>query len=90
MVTVLIAAHRARLGAIPPAEAEEVHREYDEALGHTERLDVHWALWKATGDKGHLEQARRLLEELRAHAPAEDRDAMLRRVPLYAEISAAR
>jgi tetratricopeptide (TPR) repeat protein len=90
MVSLLVAAHRARLGAIPPAEAEELRREYDDALGHTERLDVQWALWQATGDASHLEQAQRLLDELRAHAPPADRDAMLERVPLYAEISAAR
>jgi hypothetical protein len=52
-------------------------------------MDARFALWKATNDAAHLEEAHRLLEYLREHAPEEDRDTMIENVPLHREIQEA-
>jgi tetratricopeptide (TPR) repeat protein len=58
-------------------------------LNHRERMKVSYHLWRATGDRAYLDAARRLLIELRDHAPTQYRDTMLGSVPLYREIQAA-
>jgi hypothetical protein len=52
-------------------------------------MEMHRDLWKATGDRSHLEEARRLLLRLRDGAPEEDRERMMRDVPLHREIDRA-
>ena len=49
-------------------------------------MQAHFLLWKATGDTGDLEEAYRLLEELRQRAPAASRDTILRQVPSHRDI----
>ena len=50
---------------------------------------LHFQLWKATGDRTHLEGARRLLDEALAREPEECREAMSRNLRLSREILAA-
>jgi hypothetical protein len=52
-------------------------------------MEAHFCLWKATGDRAHLAGAHDLLHELREHAPHQDRDSMLDRVPLHRSIREA-
>jgi hypothetical protein len=46
-------------------------------------------LWKATGDRAHLEEAKRLLDESLANVPAECHEAMLTNLRGNREIMAA-
>jgi hypothetical protein len=43
-------------------------------------------LWKATGDRAHLAEAKRLLDEILAKNPPEHHAAMLRNVRVNREI----
>jgi hypothetical protein len=45
--------------------------------------------WKATGDPSHLEEAHRLLEYARQHAPEEYRETMVANHPLHRYFAAA-
>lgn len=58
-------------------------------LDAAEQIEVRYLLWRVTADRTHLEEAHRLLLELRSQAPEADRDTMLERVPLYREVVAA-
>jgi len=55
--------------------------------GNTPR--VRYMLWKATGDRRHLQEAMRLLGHLVEHAPEEYRESMLDKVRLNREIMEA-
>ena len=80
------AAHRALLtgrGADAVVEAAEAR---GSELNWYARLELAWLLWRATGARPHLVEARRLLDHLQEHAPAQHRDAMPDRVPLYRQI----
>ena len=46
-------------------------------------------LWRATGDRVHLAESKRLLDHLVAHAPPDCRESMLANVRLHREIAAA-
>jgi tetratricopeptide (TPR) repeat protein len=48
-----------------------------------------WMLWQATRDPAHLDQARRLLDEVLASAPPECREEMVVNVRVNREILAA-
>jgi tetratricopeptide (TPR) repeat protein len=52
-------------------------------------MEVRFALWKATGDRAHLAEAKRLLDFLAEHAPPDSRGTMLSEVRLHREIVAA-
>lgn len=54
-----------------------------------ESPQVHFLLWKATGKRGHLAEAKRQLDFLVEHAPPEDREPMLKNVWFFREIAAA-
>jgi len=53
------------------------------------RMMARYALFRATGEQAHLEEARRLLGFAREHTAEEHRDAMIENVPLNREIMAA-
>jgi tetratricopeptide (TPR) repeat protein len=53
-------------------------------------MQARFLLWQATGDRAHVEEARRRLDDLVAHAPPALRDSMLANVRLHKEILAAR
>jgi len=59
------------LGALEEREAR---------VGHSQRMDARFLLWKATSDSEHLEEAKRLLDHLVEHAPEECRESMLQNV----------
>ncbi len=53
------------------------------------RMDARHALFRTTGQREHLDEAKRLLDELLALNPPECRDAMLANVRLHREIAEA-
>jgi tetratricopeptide (TPR) repeat protein len=63
--------------------------EHDAEIDVAHRMHVRRLLWKATGDRGHLEEAYQLLTHLRDHAPEEYRESMIENVPLHKEIMEA-
>jgi hypothetical protein len=50
---------------------------------------VRHLLWKATGDRAHLREAKRLLDERVALAPEEYRETMIQCVPWHREVASA-
>ncbi len=60
-----------------------------DALAHRERMRARYLLFKATGRREHLAEARRLLNYFVEHAPAEHRESMLTNVRLHREIMEA-
>jgi len=52
-------------------------------------MHARFLVWKATGDRAHLEEARRRLDYLVAHAPPAHRESMATNVRLHREIAAA-
>jgi tetratricopeptide (TPR) repeat protein len=82
-------ARLAALGAREPADAVRAFASAEGAMSFSTRMDVNFVLWKATRDAARLAEAKRLLDHLVAHAPAEDRVSMIENVPLHREIAAA-
>jgi len=76
--TALVAgAHLARLRGSVEILANEAQAE------HAERMEARYALWQATGQRSHLDAARRLLRDLLERAPAHSVDAMRHNVRLH-------
>jgi len=46
-------------------------------------------LWRATGDRGHLDEAKRVLDRLLENAPPDCRQAMIANVPLHRYVAMA-
>ncbi len=65
------------LGALAECEATA-------EIGET--IAARFLLWKATGDAAHLMEAKRRLDDLLAHAPADCRESMVENVRLHREI----
>ena len=80
---------RARLPGGDIEAAVAALAEHEERVGHAGKMEARFRLWELTQDKQHLEEANRLLEHLRDHAPEEDRDSMVENVPLYRDIMKA-
>ena len=51
--------------------------------------EARWHLWRATGDRTHLEEAKRLLDAALESAPEDSRDALANEVALHRDILAA-
>ncbi|MHC4448845.1 MAG: hypothetical protein ACYS0E_01720, partial [Planctomycetota bacterium] len=51
--------------------------EFLPAISVIARLRAHRMLHRATGKQSHLDRAESLLDEVRRHAPPEDRDTVL-------------
>jgi len=86
---VLAAAHASLLPEGDVDVALAALKTHEARIGPADRMEARFALSKATGDPAHLEEAHRLLLDLREHAPAESRPGMIRNVPLHSEIAAA-
>jgi len=71
------------------AEAARVLDAAADRIGVPGQLESHFLLWKATGGRAHLEEARRLLDLLSRHAPPERRAGLREGVPFHREILAA-
>jgi tetratricopeptide (TPR) repeat protein/predicted Ser/Thr protein kinase len=80
---------RARRTATGVEVALEALAEHEECVSYSERMYARFRLWELTRDPVHLAEAHRLLEHARAHAPDDDRDSMIRNVPLYRDITRA-
>jgi hypothetical protein len=52
-------------------------------------MEARCLLWQATRDPAHLAEAKRVLDFLVEHAPADCRESMLANVRLHREIAAA-
>ena len=64
-------------------------REHRDRLQLKHRMEGAFVLWRSTGDAELLRAAHELLEELRAGAPEDCRDSMIKYVPLHRDIVAA-
>ncbi len=83
---------RCELACLPggdPADALAALSEHDERLSAGERLGARHLLWKATGDRAHLEEAKRLLDKSLANVPEESHEAMLTNLRAHREIMTA-
>ncbi|MHC4469426.1 MAG: serine/threonine-protein kinase [Planctomycetota bacterium] len=87
---VLAACQLAILPGGDAADAASALDEHEPRLEFVARMQARFQLWKATGDRTHLEEAWRLHRHLVDHAPEEDRESMVENVPLHRDILAAR
>jgi tetratricopeptide (TPR) repeat protein len=85
----LAAIRLAILDEIPVAEAVEAFEAQQETFGVGEAMEARYALFRATGERVHLEEAHRLLTLLRDHAREQYRESMIANVPLHRDIMAA-
>jgi tetratricopeptide (TPR) repeat protein len=86
---VLASVHLALLPGGDCDSALETFRAHESRLSDYERMRALYSLWKGRGDVTHLEEAHRLLMELRSHSPAEYQETMVANVPLHRDICAA-
>ena len=83
---------RCRLACLPGGDVADALASFTANEGRLdvdERLAARWLLWKATGDRAHLVEAKRLLDEALSKVPAEHHESMLTNVRLHREIAAA-
>jgi tetratricopeptide (TPR) repeat protein len=71
------------------ADALAAYAEHGERLEPAARREALLMLWEATGDRTHLAEAKRLLDEALALAPEEDRESISRNLRVNREILAA-
>ncbi len=71
------------------ARALAVYAESEAHLDVAQRMQARFLLFEASGDRTHLREAKRLLDALVDHAPADCRDSMRTVVRLHREIAAA-
>jgi len=83
---------RCELALLPGGDAEDAlaaFTENEERLEASDRREARYLLWRATSDRAHLEEAKRLLDELVAHADADTRESMLTNLRVNRAIMAA-
>jgi hypothetical protein len=83
---------RCRLACLPggdPRDALAALAENGERIGAGDHMVVRWLLFRTTGERAHLDEARRLLDEAVAPVDEETRESMLANLRLYREIMAA-
>ncbi len=85
----LAAAYLALLPDGDSAAAVEAFAANEARMSHREKMEACYLLWKATRDETRLDEAHRLLNELRDHAPSASRQTIIKRVPLHRDIEAA-
>jgi tetratricopeptide (TPR) repeat protein len=83
---VLAASHLALIPGGNVQTALESLSTHGAQLDHQERMDVSFALWKATGNRDHLLDAHQRLLYLQEHAPEGCRDSIIEAVPLNREL----
>ena len=79
----------ALLACLPGGDATDAlaaFTEHDERLDAEQHREARHLLWKATGDRAHLEAAKRLLDEALAPVPAEYHESMCRNLRVNREI----
>ncbi len=80
-----------RLALLPggdPAAALAIFTAEEARMACHERMEARYLLWLATRDASHLNAAVNLLGEMRDRAPASDREAMIKNVPLHGAVLA--
>jgi len=83
---------RCHMAAFPGGDAGDAlasFRANEERLDAQQRREARFLLWKATGDRAHLVDARRLLDEAVANVPDDVRTSMLTNLRLNRDIVAA-
>ena len=83
---------RCELALLPGGTAADALRAFAETeskLEAEERMSARSLLWRATGDRAHLAEAKRLLDESLAKVPAEHHATTLANVRVNREITAA-
>jgi serine/threonine protein kinase/tetratricopeptide (TPR) repeat protein len=86
---VLAAAERATFPADRVGEALRLLSEYASQLDADAAMRTRLLLHRATSDIAHLAEAKRILDHLVAHAPADCRETMVANVRLHRDIAAA-
>jgi tetratricopeptide (TPR) repeat protein len=86
---VLAAAYLGRLPGGDATLAAETFAKYGARVPPRHAIEARFVLWQVTGEPAHLAEAKRLLDFLREHAPAECRDTIVANVPLHRDIAAA-
>jgi tetratricopeptide (TPR) repeat protein len=84
-----LAVATALLACLPGGDPAPALAELEEADTPDDKLRGRWFLFRATGDRPHLDAAKRLLDEALAKVPEEYREGMVARVRLNREILAA-
>ena len=82
----------AHLATLPGADVDEARRTVRADTGQlsiADRIDAHFAMYRASGEEEELADARRLLEFLVENAPERYRESIRVNVTLYREIEAA-
>ncbi|MHC5009380.1 MAG: tetratricopeptide repeat protein, partial [Planctomycetota bacterium] len=77
---------------LPAGDAMTARRLLEAQVDHIDRetaIEGYYLLWKATGDPALLETAKRLFDEVVAHACEDDRPSIVANIPLHAEIRRA-
>jgi predicted ATPase len=88
--TLLLATvYRAQLPGGDTEAALAALEDHEERVEHATKTEARFRLWELTQDKGHLEEAHRLLLFVRDHAPEDCRDSMIENVPLHRDIMRA-
>jgi tetratricopeptide (TPR) repeat protein len=83
---------RCELACLPggdPFDALAAFAAHEDRLDAAQRLDARHLLWRATGDKAHLVEAKRLLDASVAHVDAATRESMLANVRVNREVAEA-
>jgi tetratricopeptide (TPR) repeat protein len=83
---------RCELACLPGGDAADAlaaFAAHEERLSPGERLATRRMLWRATGDRSHLEEAKRLVDVSVAHVDAETRESMLTNLRVNREVMAA-
>jgi len=78
----------ARLPDGDVSRAVSAYERHSEALGHEERMEAQYLLYRLTGEEPRLDDARRMLDELLARLPEEHRAIAVSGVPLHRRIRA--
>ncbi len=79
-----------QLGGLEDAPAaQELFRANRGRISHEELASAQFHLWRATGEAGHLEEARCLIDRLVEQAPEAYRESVLKNVRLHREIMEA-
>ena len=71
------------------AGAEEMLRAEAGKLGHPQRIEAWFTLWRATGNPEHLERSLEALESLEKRISEGQRGRLREGVPLYGQLLAA-
>ena len=84
-----VALAQALLACLPGGDADAALAALGDLDEHGDSPRLRWLLFRATGDRAHLEEAKRLLDESLANVPEEYHESMLTNLRVNREIMAA-